>query len=229
MPSPSVPQNAIVSPETFSNHSSPTQSSQHLPTVPITSQPLPTPPPPPPLLSEAQSHPQLPKLPQDYHTTIAVESESALSSSIGTGGSKTHLGSSTTSSAGGPSTFQRVLTPTQSVKTPPSVVIIPGGGPGCSTTPSTSDAGGSRPAGPSGGPSPVAGPYHYQQRHQPGGSPLAQVATPSTTVATPAQHHLAVLYHSSHHHHLHPILNTTRRPSRLPEPIYYQQPREVKP
>ncbi|XP_001861756.2 proton channel OtopLc [Culex quinquefasciatus] len=229
MPSPSVPQNAIVSPETFSNHSSPTQSSQHLPTVPITSQPLPTPPPPPPLLSEAQSHPQLPQLPQDYHTTIAVESESALSSSIGTGGSKTHLGSSTTSSAGGPSTFQRVPTPTQSIKTPPSVVIIPGGGPGCSTTPSTSDAGGSRPAGPSGGPSPVAGPYHYQQRHQPGGSPLAQVATPSTTVATPAQHHLAVLYHSSHHHHLHPILNTTRRPSRLPEPIYYQQPREVKP
>ncbi|XP_062701021.1 proton channel OtopLc isoform X2 [Aedes albopictus] len=178
MPSPSVPQNAIVSPETFSNHSSPGQSSQHLAGVAT-----PTPP------AFPQAH-QLIHDVQPHQQDFPLQSEeSRVGSSLETQ-SKTHLGSSSTSSA-----FQRVHTPTLSVKTNP-VVIIPG-----SSTPTP-----------------------------PQPSPGALQRQPTATGSTTTQH-LAVLYHS-HHHHLHPILNTTRRPSRLPEPIYYhqqQQQREVKP
>ncbi|XP_053698452.1 proton channel OtopLc [Sabethes cyaneus] len=181
MPSPSVPQNAIVSPETFSNQSSPAQSSQHLATAasaaPIAASSS-TP-------DEAQQQQQeqleaaefQSQLPLDFHPPT---DESRVGSSIDTA-SKTQHETSSTSSA-----FQRIQTPTFSVKANP-VVILPGTSP--------------------------------QQQQQ---SPSAMTATTTTT------QHLAVLYHS-HHHHLHPILSSNRRPSRLPEPVYYQQPREVKP
>ncbi|XP_001658062.2 otopetrin-2 isoform X2 [Aedes aegypti] len=179
MPSPSVPQNAIVSPETFSNHTSPGQSSQHLAGV-VTPTPS----------SFPQLHQHIHDDVQPHPQEFPLQGEeSRVGSSLETQ-SKTHLGSSSTSSA-----FQRVHTPTLSVKTNP-VVIIPG-----SSTPT---------------------------QLQP--SPGALQRQPTATGSTTTTQHLAVLYHS-HHHHLHPILNTTRRPSRLPEPIYYhhQQQREVKP
>ncbi|XP_065091311.1 proton channel OtopLc [Ochlerotatus camptorhynchus] len=181
MPSPSVPQNAIVSPESFSNHTSPGQSSQHLAMAET--------PTPQQQQLEAQSHPPL--LPQQDYPLHGDESR--VGSSLDTQ-SKTQLGSSSTSSA-----FQRIHTPTLSVKTNP-VVIFPG-----SSSPSL--------------PTPIP--------LQPSPTTIHRQPPPGSTTTT---QHLAVLYHS-HHHHLHPILNTTRRPSRLPEPIYYhhQQQREVKP
>ncbi|XP_055625237.1 proton channel OtopLc isoform X2 [Toxorhynchites rutilus septentrionalis] len=177
MPSPSVPQNAIVSPETFSNHSSPAQSSQQLAATLSKSNVVQ-------LDLEAQLHP--PQLPEEFPPQL---DESRISSSLGTQ-SKTHLGSSSTSSA-----FQRVHTPTLSARNHP-VVIVPG-------TP------------PSAVPGVLRSPASLQQ-------PIPSGGTTTTTTQ-----HLAVLYHS-HHHHLHPILNT-RRPSRMPEPVYYQQQREIKP
>ncbi|XP_058814123.1 proton channel OtopLc isoform X1 [Topomyia yanbarensis] len=178
MPSPSVPQNAIVSPETFSNQSSPAPSLQHL--AETTSTPNVD------FQPEVPPHPPVPEefpLPTD---------ESRVGSSVDTASKTHHETSSSTSSA-----YQRIQTPTFSVKTNP-IVIQPG-------------------AAPSGSSVVLPSPSNLHQQ-----SPSGIMAGTTTTTQ-----HLAVLYHS-HHHHLHPILNTNRRPSRLPEPVYYQQ-REIKP
>lgn len=56
-----------------------------------------------------------------------------------------------------------------------------------------------------------------------------QKSTHHSTTQTTHSGHLALLYHSSshHHHHLHPVLPITRRPSRLPPPVYTRPP-EIK-
>ncbi|XP_058127181.1 proton channel OtopLc [Anopheles ziemanni] len=220
MPSPSVPQNAIVSPETFSTHTSPALSLQQLAagTLPATNTYVSPPVPPPAVLTSGADYPshastQELRAAGASSTTTDVES-SRTGSSLGMQSkTPTQLGSSSTSSSGAAAFPQRPLhTPTSSVKAVPPLLVplsIPSG----STTGSLAGAGAT-------GQSVVATQRSAHQLSQ------QSLATPSGQTTT--TQHLSVLYHS-HHHHLHPILTTNRRPSRLPEPMYYPAPREVKP
>uniref|UniRef100_A0A182RYU7 Otopetrin n=1 Tax=Anopheles funestus TaxID=62324 RepID=A0A182RYU7_ANOFN len=225
MPSPSVPQNAIVSPETFSTHTSPAPSLHQLPIGRPISPPQPPPcyeppPPPPPLhppavLTTGADYPSLSSV-QELGTTDGDGSRNGSSLGMQSKTPTQHGSSSTSSSAA----FQpRTLhTPTSSAKaigTVPSVpaplhVPLPLSGSGTVSGAADSVHSAHRP------------PHRLSQQS------LATPASGAASQTTTTHQHLSVLYHS-HHHHLHPILTTNRRPSRLPEPVYYPPPREVKP
>ncbi|XP_052900039.1 proton channel OtopLc [Anopheles moucheti] len=218
MPSPSVPQNAIVSPETFSTHTSPAPSLHQLPIGRPVSPPHPPPcyepAPPPPLhppavLTTGADYPSLSSV-QELGTTDGDGSRNGSSLGMQSKTPTQHGSSSTSSSAA----FQpRTLhTPTSSAKAigtapvAPAPLLVPL--PLSGTADSVHSA--HRPA------------------HRLSQQSLATPASGAASQTTTTHQHLSVLYHS-HHHHLHPILTTNRRPSRLPEPVYYPPPREVKP
>uniref|UniRef100_A0A182TED6 Otopetrin n=1 Tax=Anopheles melas TaxID=34690 RepID=A0A182TED6_9DIPT len=225
MPSPSVSQNAIVSPETFSTHTSPAPSLHKLPTGRPTSPRHPATPPlvhPPAVLTAGADYPSLSSVHQEHGTTDGDGSRNG--SSLGMQ-SKTQLGSSSTSSS--TAIQSRTLhTPTASAKAidmvsagcPPQaatsalLVTLPLAGPG-----TVSGTGGESVLSAS-----------NRSPHQLSQQSLATPGSGAASQTTTTHQHLSVLYHS-HHHHLHPILTTNRRPSRLPEPVYYPTPREVKP
>ncbi|XP_035902074.1 proton channel OtopLc isoform X1 [Anopheles stephensi] len=228
MPSPSVPQNAIVSPETFSTHTSPAPSLHQLPIgrplspphPPPCHEPLPPPPPPPPLhpppavLTTGADYPSLSSV-QELGTTDGDGSRNG--SSLGMQSkTPTQLGSSSTSSS---TAFRTLHTPTSSGKA--IGAVPPASGPMLVPLPLSG----------SGTVSGAADSVHSTHRpaHRLSQQSLATPASgPASQTTTTTHQHLSVLYHS-HHHHLHPILTTNRRPSRLPEPVYYPPPREVKP
>uniref|UniRef100_A0A182K9Q0 Otopetrin n=1 Tax=Anopheles christyi TaxID=43041 RepID=A0A182K9Q0_9DIPT len=226
MPSPSVPQNAIVSPETFSTHTSPAPSLHQLP-MPVdnrsTSPPHPpTPPHPPAVLTTGADYPSLSSVHELLGTTTDGSSLGRQSKT------PTQHGSSSTSSS---TAFQpRTLhTPTSSAK---AIVSLPA-------------AAAAAPPPPAGAassamlvPLPLSGSVSgtaesvlsgsHRPAHRLSQQSLATPGSGAASQSTTTHQHLSVLYHS-HHHHLHPILTTNRRPSRLPEPVYYPPPREVKP
>uniref|UniRef100_A0A182IW95 Uncharacterized protein n=1 Tax=Anopheles atroparvus TaxID=41427 RepID=A0A182IW95_ANOAO len=221
MPSPSVPQNALVSPETLSTHTSPALSLQQLAAatnLPLA--PAAAPMPPPAVLTCGADYPSHASTQElgaaGASSTTDVES-SRNGSSLGMQSkTPTQLGSSSTSSSAAAFPARPLHTPTSSAKAVPPLLgplSLPSG----STTGSLAGPGAP-------GQSVVATQRSAHQLSQ------QSLATPSGGGAsqTTTTQHLSVLYHS-HHHHLHPILTTNRRPSRLPEPMYYPAPREVKP
>ncbi|XP_052873628.1 proton channel OtopLc [Anopheles cruzii] len=229
MPSPSVSQNAIVSPEAFSTHTSPDPSVQRLSTgeelhqqqqqQQLSSQ------------STINMPPAMVPITPDYPllalaTTAAVASTrefaetSCTGSSFGIQGTSKTMpppqpGTSSASSSGASAAYHQ-----QQQQQHHQRYLPKAGSPGSRTMGSTS----------------VCLPPEHHHQHtevftaEDGMLPkspsqtLSGAASQSTTTQ-----HLSVLYHA-HHHHLHPILTTNRRPSRLPEPvIYYPAPREIKP
>uniref|UniRef100_A0A182MN77 Otopetrin n=1 Tax=Anopheles culicifacies TaxID=139723 RepID=A0A182MN77_9DIPT len=224
MPSPSVPQNAIVSPETFSTHTSPAPSLHQLPVGRPISPPHPSPcyepvPPPPfhppAVLTTGADYPSLSSV-QELGTTDGDVSRNGSSLGMQSKTPTQHGSSSTSSSAAyQPRTLH---TPTAGAKAigtvptaPPSLLVpLPLSGTGTVSGTAESVLSAHRPA------------------HQLSQQSLATPASGGASQTTTTHQHLSVLYHS-HHHHLHPILTTNRRPSRLPEPVYYPPPREVKP
>ncbi|XP_053658242.1 proton channel OtopLc [Anopheles marshallii] len=224
MPSPSVPQNAIVSPETFSTHTSPAPSLHQLPIGRPVSPPHPPPcyepAPPPPLhppavLTTGADYPSLSSV-QELGTTDGDGSRNGSSLGMQSKTPTQHGSSSTSSSAAFPP--RTLHTPTSSAKaigtvpTAPAPLLVPLPLSGSGTVSGTADS------------------VHSAHRpaHRLSQQSLATPASGAASQTTTTHQHLSVLYHS-HHHHLHPILTTNRRPSRLPEPVYYPPPREVKP
>ncbi|XP_058063446.1 proton channel OtopLc [Anopheles bellator] len=224
MPSPSVSQNAIVSPEAFSTHSSPAPSIQRLPTGEELQQQQ--------QQTSSQSTINMPP------AMVTITPDYPL------------LSLATTSGAGSTGTEfiepSRIgLRSTSTTMIPPTSLIVD------TSTASSSGVStsrqpqrhqrylptGSRTMGPSRDVTGICvAPEQHQHtevltvRSEDGVLPKSPSQTPSGAASqSTTTQHLSVLYHA-HHHHLHPILATNRRPSRLPEPvIYYPAPREVKP
>ncbi|ETN67515.1 otopetrin [Anopheles darlingi] len=257
MPSPSVPQNAIVSPESFSTHTtSPVPSLQAQPLAESSqqqheqqqdqldlSQPISMPPA---MMTIVTDYPT-------YAGGVGVVVGGLTTGVDGTGPlrglpSKASTSSSSTSSASASSSSSAPPPLSGSCSASSSTGVVPRQLTLLTTSSSPKGAGGSGRGtavinrgdqqlhsvelgdGPS-APAGQSGPRCYSPKSLSQTPPVSGGAAGGageTATGTTTQHHLSVLYHA-HHHHLHPILTTNRRPSRLPEPVYYPAPREVKP